>query len=101
MTAGGTNMTTPEPARTPQVGDRVRVRSASPYTPIGRISGLLGPLGPGGAMVYEIRYKRKPRSSYTELLAEHFDVLPPKPAASPGGEQRPADVAQEPQVQPG
>ncbi len=93
----------PDPTPTVKIGDRVRARYSAPYSRVGLVVALRGPFGPGGAMLYVVRFKQKPRSDYTEALAEQLEVLPPEPprAHSVGGEQGPAHVAQQPDVQHG
>ena len=59
-----------------KVGDRVRVRG-SDYKRA-RIVELRGPLGPGGAQVYRVRVRRKPKPAYVEVLEEQLEVVPPE-----------------------
>jgi hypothetical protein len=56
------------------LGDRVRIKDLP--SQVGRIAELRGPLGPGGASVYRVRVKRKPRISYIELLGDQLEFLP-------------------------
>ena len=58
----------------PKLGDRVKLRHAAGLT--GKIVELRGPLGPGGAQVYRVRFKRKPKPTYTEVREDQFEVLP-------------------------
>jgi hypothetical protein len=41
----------------------------------GRIVELRGPLGPGGAEVYRVMYRRKPRPGYIEVWADQIRLL--------------------------
>jgi hypothetical protein len=38
----------------------------------GKILELRGSLGPGGAQVYRVRYRRKPKAAYIEVLASQL-----------------------------
>jgi hypothetical protein len=49
----------------------------------GRIAEYRGPLGPKGARVYRVQYRRKP-PAYIEVLEEQLEVLPPE-GESPAG----------------
>jgi hypothetical protein len=42
----------------------------------GRIVELRGPLGPGGAQVYRVRYRGKPRPADVEVLEEQLELIP-------------------------
>jgi len=57
-----------------KLGDRVRVM----YYPDlrGRIVELCGPLGPGGAEIYRVRFPRKPKSMYIELRGDQLIPIP-------------------------
>jgi hypothetical protein len=50
----------------------------------GKIVELRGALGPGGAEVYRVMYRRKPRPGYIEVLGEQIRLLDvtkrPKPS---------------------
>jgi len=56
------------------LGDRVRIKDFAGQ--VGRIAELRGPLGPGGASVYRVQVKKKPRVSYIELLGDQLEYLP-------------------------
>lgn len=56
------------------LGDYVRIRDLAGQ--VGRIAELRGPLGPGGASVYRVKVKRKPRVSYIELLGDQLEYVP-------------------------
>jgi len=56
------------------LGDRVRIKDFAGQ--VGRIAELRGPLGPGGASVYRVQVKKKPRVSYIELLGDQLECLP-------------------------
>jgi hypothetical protein len=58
-----------------RVGDRVTL----PYYNhgVGRIVELRGPLGPGGALIYDVRFGKKPYRRYIEVRE---DQLVPAPA---------------------
>jgi hypothetical protein len=55
--------------------DRVKIRY-SEWT--GRIVELRGPLGPGGAQVYRVRVRFKPKPFEVEVLGNQLILLPPK-----------------------
>lgn len=57
-----------------KLGDRVRVL----YYPEmrGRIVELRGPLGPGGAQIYRVRFPRKPKSMFIELREDQLIPIP-------------------------
>jgi hypothetical protein len=60
-----------------KVGDRVRIRpshGADGYLK-GRIVEALGPLGPKGAQIYRIKFRRKP-PGYVEVLEEQLEAVP-------------------------
>lgn len=58
-----------------KLGDRVKLLSPGGLT--GRVVEFRGPLGPNGAQVYRICYRRKP-PGFTEVLREQMEILPPK-----------------------
>jgi hypothetical protein len=58
-----------------KVGDLVKIRNSG-YRP-GRIVELRGPLGPGGAEVYRVRVRRKPKPMYVEVLGDQLEVATP------------------------
>ena len=60
-----------------KVGDRVRIRpsaGAGGYMK-GRVVELRGALGPKGAQVYRIKFRRKP-PGYVEVLEEQLEPVP-------------------------
>jgi len=68
-------MATKEKSSQPlKLGDYVKIK----YYPDlrARIVELRGPLGPGGAQVYRVRIRRKPRSTYVELPEDQLEVIP-------------------------
>jgi hypothetical protein len=54
-----------------QVGTRVKIRYFFPDQ-VGRIVELRGPLGPGGAQIYGVRYRVKPKSVYIEVREDQL-----------------------------
>jgi hypothetical protein len=56
------------------VGDRVRIRRSAGLS--GRVVELRGPLGPGGAHVYRVRVRRKPKPAYIELREDQLEAIP-------------------------
>ncbi len=75
------------------LGDRVEIIRFGP----GKIIELRGPLGPDGALVYRVLYRRKPNAGYIEVLGSQLrhakvvkrpkavgDELPPVAGASRG-----------------
>jgi hypothetical protein len=64
----------PEPQQPlPKIGDRVKILHASEV--YGRVVELRGPLGPGGAQVYRIMVRKKPKPSYVEVRADQLEVV--------------------------
>jgi hypothetical protein len=59
-----------------KVGDMVKIR----YSGVERakIVEWRGPLGPGGAQVYRLLVRRKPKPVYIEVLEEQLVPLPAK-----------------------
>ena len=57
-----------------KLGDRVKIRLSGGMK--GRIVELRGPLGPGGAQVYRVQYRRKPTPAYIEVLEDQLEVMP-------------------------
>lgn len=55
-----------------KIGDRVTIRHASGVQ--GRVVELRGPLGPGGAQVYRVEVRKKPRPSYVEVRADQLEL---------------------------
>jgi hypothetical protein len=53
------------------IGDRVEIKYFAP----GVITELRGPLGPDGAQVYRVRYMRKPRPAYIEVLGSQLKLI--------------------------
>jgi hypothetical protein len=70
-------MTTPNLTEPLQIGTPVRIRDSG----YGRawIVEYRGPLGPKGARVYRVMVRRKPHRTYTEVLEDQLEVLPPEP----------------------
>ncbi len=50
------------------IGDRVEIINFGR----GKITELRGPLGPGGAQVYRVIYRRKPKAGYIEVLGSQL-----------------------------
>jgi hypothetical protein len=50
------------------IGDRVEIVNFGR----GKITELRGPLGPGGAQVYRVIYRRKPKAGYIEVLGSQL-----------------------------
>jgi len=61
-----------------KVGDRVKILGAAEAVGglQGRVVELRGPLGPGGAEVYRIRFGNKRYPNYIEVLADQLEVIP-------------------------
>jgi hypothetical protein len=57
-----------------KLGDRVKIRHSSGLQ--GRIVELRGPLGPGGALIYRIRIRRKPKPVYIEVREDQLVLVP-------------------------
>jgi hypothetical protein len=58
-----------------KLGDRVKIR-LSQFR--GRIVDLYGALGPGGANIYRVRVRRKPKPAYIDVREDQLILLPPK-----------------------
>jgi hypothetical protein len=56
------------------LGDRVKIRNSAGMK--GRIVELRGPLGPGGAQIYRVQIRRKPRA-YIEVREDQLEIIPP------------------------
>jgi hypothetical protein len=57
-----------------KVGDLVTIRHFPDQR--GRIVELRGPLGPGGARIYRVRVRRKPKPIYIELREDQLVLIP-------------------------
>ncbi len=57
-----------------KIGDRVRILRTG-FNP-GPIVELRGPLGPGGAQIYRVRVRGKPRPAYIEVREDQFELGP-------------------------
>jgi hypothetical protein len=78
-----------KPAPTFNLGDRVEIR----YFGHGKIIELRGPLGPGGAQVYRVLYRRKPRPAFIEVWGDQIRPAKAvkKPKAASGKKPAAAD----------
>jgi hypothetical protein len=56
------------------VGTRVKIRHANFAR--AKIVEYRGRLGPGGARVYRVRYRGKPRPAYVEVREDQLEVVP-------------------------
>ena len=56
------------------LGDRVKIRKSAGLK--GRIVELRGPLGPGGAQIYRVQLRRKPRA-YIEVREDQLEIILP------------------------
>ena len=63
-----------------KVGDRVKIRHSEFRQ--AQIVELRGPLGPGGAEVYRVQVRRKPKPMFIEVLADQL-MPTTQPAAKP------------------
>jgi len=63
-----------KPAPLLKLGDRVEVLDYPDLR--GKIVELRGPLGPGGAQIYRVRFPRKPKSMYIELREDQLIPVP-------------------------
>jgi hypothetical protein len=79
-----------KPVQAFSLGDRVEIL----HFGRGKITEIRGPLGPGGAQVYRVLYRRKPKPAYIEVLGSQLRPAKatkrPKPA---GGEVPPVASA--------
>lgn len=57
-----------------RLGDRVKIRLSTGLR--GQIVELRGPLGPGGAQIYRVRVRRKPKPTYIELRGDQLALIP-------------------------
>jgi hypothetical protein len=67
-------MTTPNGNEPLKVGTWVKIRNSGYGR--GEIVEFRGPLGPGGARIYRIRVRKKPRPAYTEVREDQLEELP-------------------------
>jgi hypothetical protein len=67
-------MAAKRPAVPFKVGDRAKVRHSDRLP--GRIVALCGPFGPGGAQVYRVRIRGKPRPMCIELREDQLVLVP-------------------------
>jgi hypothetical protein len=58
-----------------KVGDWVSVRNSG-FRRV-RIVEYRGPLGPGGARIYRVRYRGKPYPAYAEFREDQLVLIPP------------------------
>jgi hypothetical protein len=61
-----------KPSQLFQYGDRVRILHTKLRGPIVE---LRGPLGPGGAQIYRVRVRRKPRPAYIEVREDQLVLI--------------------------
>ena len=78
-----------------KVGDRVKV--LHPGDLHGRIVEFRGPLGPGGVLIYRVRFPRKPKPVYIELREDQL-VLVPTPRKVGPSPFAPGPAPDEPKV---
>lgn len=57
-----------------KVGALVNIRNSGLRR--GRIVEFRGPLGPGGALIYRVRFGRKPTRAYIEVREDQLEVIP-------------------------
>ena len=57
-----------------KVGTLVKIRNTR-YGPV-EVVEFRGPLGPGGARVYRIRVRKKPRPAYIEVREDQLEEVP-------------------------
>jgi hypothetical protein len=76
---------TAKPTPVFSLGDRVEIINFGR----GKITELRGPLGPGGAQVYRVIYRRKPKPGYIEVLGSQLRPVQSVQRRKPGGGKRP------------
>jgi hypothetical protein len=57
-----------------KVGDRVKIRHSG--FKVARIVEHCGPLGPGGAEIYRVRVRLKPKPMYIEVREDQLTLIP-------------------------
>lgn len=67
-------MATNNQAETLKVGDRVKIRGTNFDKP-GKVVAYVGPLGPGGAHIYRVRYRGKPYPAYAEFREDQLEIV--------------------------
>ena len=77
-------MTSKENAPSLKVGDCVTLPNTT-YPP-GRIVEARGPLGPGGALIFRVRIRDKPKSIYIEVRDDQLHLLGAPHCDSKNGE---------------
>jgi hypothetical protein len=73
LTSEGLTVAAKKPAAPWKLGDRVKIRHSDLR---GRIVELRGPLGPGGANIYRVRFRGKPRPAYVEVREDQLLPIP-------------------------
>jgi len=65
-----------------KVGTLVKIRNSG-YRG-GKIVEFRGPLGPGGARIYRVRIRSKPKPAYIEVREDQLEVIPAEGEIIPG-----------------
>src|SRR5262249_35104779 len=76
LTTEDLEMTVEKPPAAFKLGDRVKIRLSGGMR--GRIVELRGPLGPGGAQIYRVCVRRKPKPVYIEVREDQLILIPPE-----------------------
>ena len=56
------------------IGTMVKIRNSG-YRNNGKIVEFCGNFGPGGAAIYRVRVRRKPRPAYIEVLEDQLEPI--------------------------
>src|SRR5690348_14698906 len=90
MHRGRRPMATPNATEPIAIGTLVKIRNSG-YGHA-RVAEYRGPLGPRGARVYRVRYRKRPRPAYIEVCEDQLKIPERKPVACPPAENgAPAD----------
>jgi hypothetical protein len=69
-----------------KLGDRVKIRRSGGLR--GRIVELHGPLGPGGAQIYRVMFRRRPRPAYIDVREDQLVLAPAETESGDGARPR-------------
>ena len=88
-------MATPSATEPIAIGTLVKIRNSGYGR--ARVAEYRGPLGPKGARVYRVRYRKRPRPAYIEVCEDQLEILVGRRVACPPAENgAPAEEVIEP-----
>lgn len=71
-----------EPVPNLKLGERVRIKHSDNWQ--GRIVELWGAIGPGGAQIYRVRIRHKPKPIYIDVREDQLEVIPEEEGGKEG-----------------